>query len=365
MTVAPPVPTATNVEPSPVLYWVLITFGICIIIALLYIAFRDWSIPVSDAVSKDFSIGPGVLIAAVAYLVLSLKMVGLDEIAGAFFWGRALVYLNAGLQFAPLGLIQVGRETRTVIEFQAPGEPEKVFKGDDKDPLPEKDMVRPIRAVTRAPKEDEQQILDTQMTLSFNFVVQYSIREIFDYIANFGTKENIQTQLRDIGEATLSESVTAHTPRTFIEALPTINEQLAVKIRERFLNSGVEIISVRLISPDITHDVSTALAGIPKARADAQSVMATAEGDKVKLTRAGEGNAAATLADLNARTEGRKKMMEELKVDGATIIAGETVRDLSDKTDVIIAGAEGGMRDLMGLVMGAKSALDKKDGGTA
>jgi hypothetical protein len=60
---------------------------------------------------------------------------------------------------------------------------------------------------------------------------------------------------------------------------------------------------------------------------------------------------------LFARAEGSKKLMGALGIDGNAVIASEAVRALSDKTDVIVVGAESGMRDVMGLVKGAQSAL--------
>ena len=55
-------------------------------------------------------------------------------------------------------------------------------------------------------------------------------------------------------------------------------------------------------------------------------------------------------------------MKEALGVTGEAIMAGEAVRGLSDKTDVLVVGAESGMRDVMGLVKGAQSALEAGKG---
>jgi len=63
---------------------------------------------------------------------------------------------------------------------------------------------------------------------------------------------------------------------------------------------------------------------------------------------------------LTAQANGRKVIMDALKVKGDIVLATEAVRGLSDKTDVLIVGAESGMRDVMGLVKGAQSALGTK-----
>lgn len=345
-----------DVPEHPQFYLTLLLCGVAIIFVMLITAWATWSNLLFDKSSIAFNSGPTTILFTIVYLVLSLREVRADEVAGAFCYGKALVRLFSGLHFVPFGLMQISKSPRTVQEFQCPGEPEKVFKGDDKESLPE-GMVRPIRAVTRAPKAGEKGILDTQMTLNVNFMVQYAITDVFDYIANFGSKEEIEKQLRDVGEVKVIEDITQNTPAGFIGTLPKINKGLVGVIRERFQNSGINIISVRLLSPDISHEVSTALANVPKARAEASQIEIMAEGEKTKRTKEGEGSAAAELALLTARAEGQKRMKKELEVSGETIIAAEAVRGLSDKTDVLVVGAEGGMRDVMGLVKGAQSAF--------
>lgn len=362
-----------DVPGNPAFYAELWFFGLAIIIALSVIAWMTWDDPILDVFGIIFNEGSTLLFIATIYLILSLKEVSAHEIAGAFCYGKALAPISPGLHFVPLGLMQIKSVSRTVQEFQCPGEPEIVYKGDDKDELPV-GMVRPIRAVTRAPKskktnkkenetateEEEGGVLDTQMTLSINFVVQYAINDVFDFVSNFGNKEEIEKQLRDVGEIQIVEDITQNTAAGFIKKLPEINAKLVGEVRKRFLNSGINIISVRLISPDITHGVSEALANVPKERADAQAVVIRASGEEIRLTKVGAGTAAAERSLLTARAEGRKLMMDKLGVDGASVLAAEAVRDISSKTNVIVTGGEGGMRDMLSLVIGAKSALTIK-----
>lgn len=349
-----------DIVENPALYRNLmiagvVLFGIFLIIALTL------QLVLPDATLSGYGITFGAestfLELAVFYALLSLKKVSLNEVAGAVFYGKALLRINAGLHVVPFGLMQIKKAPRGVQEFQCPGEPEKVFKGDDKDPLPE-GMMRPIRAVSRAPGKGQGGILDRQMTLSVNFITQYAIIDIFDYVANFGSTEEVEKQLRDIGEIVLAETISQNTPDGFIKRLPKTNSTIVVKMRERFVNSGVDIISTRVLSPDISHDVSKEMAGIPKALAQAEQVKAAAEGEKVKRIKEGEGAASAELALLNAKADGQKAIMQKLGVKGTDVLASEAARGISDKTDVLMVGASGGMRDVMGLVKGAQSALN-------
>lgn len=352
--------SAADVLEDPGLCHRLRFAGLVVIIAICLIAVASWSVPLFSKFDIAFDGGPTTLLFACIYLAASLKEVGPDDMGGAFCYGKALVRLDAGLHFIPLGLMQLRTVPRPVQEFQCPGEPEEVQKGEDKNPL-DAGKVRPIRFVTRAPRQDEKGMLDTQMTLDLNFVVQYAITDIFDFVANYGSIENIKKQLRDIGETTLAEEVTKHTPASFIERLPRTNKKLVEKVRGRFLHSGINIISVRLVSPDITHEVSKALANIPIARAQAQQAEILSTGERTRLTNVGQGAANAKLSMLSAQAKGQKEIKDALGVDGHAVIAAEAVDGLSEKTDMLILG-QGGMRDAMSLVKGAQSALNIGNG---
>ena len=352
-----------GVSEAPVLYWSLMACGITIVVILAIAAWATRGVFLYKGIIT-FKGGATFSALLAIYVSLSLKVVGVDELGGAFFYGKALVRLSAGPHFIPWGFMQVGKVSRLVQEFQCPGEPEVVFKGDDRDPLPQ-GMVRPIRAVSRAPKDDEKKILDTQMTLVLSFVVQLAVTDVFDFMANFGSFKLVQKQLRDIGEVTIVETVSQNTPAEYIENLPDTNKKLITVAQDRFEHSGIKIISVRLISPDLSHDVSKALAGIPEERAKAEQVKVRSLARKVELTNEGAGKAAAELALLTAQAKGRKEIMDKLAVTGDAVLASEAVRNLSDKTDVLVVGAESGMKDVMGLVKGAQSALAAGKGGAA
>lgn len=358
-TVQPAGRSPANVQKHPGLHTILLIGGAVIIGVLLVASWLMWSKPLYESSDTTLRWGPTCLLIAIAYLLLALRKVSVDYSAGAFFYGKALVHLPSGLHFVPPGLMQLDEASRTVQEFQCPGEPEKVFKEDDKEKLPE-GMVRPIRIVTRAPipGKEATEILNTQMSFVVSFVFQYVVKDIFDYKQNFGDAETVHIQLRDIGETTVAEYATKRTTSQFIKDLPKLNLLLRAEVEKRFGNSGIDIISARLISPDITHDVSSALAGIPIERAKAQQTVIKADAEKARRQKEREGDAAGELAWLTAEAEGRKKIKDALKVGGEEVLASEAVRGILDKTDVILAGGEGGMKDVMAFVKGAQSAFN-------
>ncbi|MHB8860113.1 MAG: SPFH domain-containing protein [Minisyncoccota bacterium] len=358
---------STTVSPANVpadkdLYWMLWWSGLAIVGILLLVAAAMHGM--SFKVGKvDFDGGLTALEAAVFYVILSFKVAPADTNAGAYCYGKALVRIPSGLHFIPCLLMQLEPRSRLVQEFQCPGEPEKVFRGHDDEPLPD-GMVRPVRVVTREPKEGETSILDAQMTLIVSFVVQYVITDVFDFIANFGDSKQVEKQVRDIGEIILAEVASTTTPAGFIKKLPQTNESLITKMVDRLNHLGIKIISVRMISPDVSKAVSTALAGIPEERAKAEQVKIRAAGEEVRLTKEGVGNAAAKQAMLFAEAIGRKKMATELEVTGQEVLAAETASTLANAGTVVV-GAGGGMQDLMGVVKAAQIALQPKGGTTS
>jgi len=351
----------TNVSENPKVYRALWICGAVIIGTTTMLTPFTWDVLMFQIDDVVFNVGPTVLDILIILIALSIKQVRAEESGGGFFYGMALKRLKPGPHFVPIGLMQIRRVPRSVREFQCPDEPDKVFKGDDKEALPE-GMVRAIRVLTGKSKGGSGGLLDTQMTITVSFYFQYAIDDIFDFVSNFaGDTVQVEKQLRDIGESMISGIASQETPETFNDKQGAINETLATEVRDRFQNSGVRIISARLISPDVSHNVSTALASVPIARAGAQTVVIAAEAEKTRRTKVREGDADGELAWLNAQAKGRKEMMEALKVDGNAVLASEAVRELSDKTDVLVVGAEGGMKDVMGLVKGAQSALNIED----
>lgn len=343
-----------NVVPDPELYRVLFYCGIVAIVTMTVVTGLLWG---SLFFGDYFDGGQTALIFLMMYILLSFKEIRANEVGAAFCYGKALQVLPSGLHFVPLWLMQIKKGPRTVQEFQCPGEPEKVQKTGDEVPLKE-GMVRPIRVVTGGPHKDKTgDFLNTRMTLSLSFFVQWAITDVLDYTSNYGDSALVEKQVRDIGEAILAETAVNHSPASFIDDLLAINALLAQGMDERFENSGVHIIAARLISPDISRGVSIALANIPTVRAEAEQAKVKSEGEKTKLTNEGAGRSAARLSMLTAEAEGRKKMMDALGVDGDAVLASEAVNGILDKTDVLVMG-QGGATDAMGLVKAAQSALN-------
>lgn len=362
----------TGLKESKFLYFVLWGLGIAVLIALGVGAKLFWDVNLITY----FDLGPSCVAIALILLATSIKTRGLNQYGIAFFYKRPLKLLSVGPHLIPIGVMQFETYSKEIQEFQCPDEPDKVFKGHDSDTLPD-GQVRPIRITTGAPKRNSKTgetirkggVLAVQSTFIASFVFRWRIqaggKNIFRTLQTLGLsfkdiKTQVEKQLRDIGEAVVAEYASEKTMEQFIAGLRKVNAALLEESSTRFGDTGIEIISALLISPDLGQTTSESLATIPKARADAQNKIVLAEAKEIELTRAGVGNANAARALLDAKASGQKRIMEALDVSGESVLASEAVAGLSEKTDVIIAGAQGGMTDVMGLVKGAESALKTK-----
>ncbi|HUQ30220.1 MAG TPA: SPFH domain-containing protein [Candidatus Paceibacterota bacterium] len=351
---------SAEVQPHLALYWSLVLATACLYIAALITAVFSWTMPIFSFTGEYFTFGPGLLLGALVHFVLSIKSVEADKVAGLFFYGKALHKAEPGPHFVPLGLMQLRKESRAFQEFQFPGDPEKVFHGDDKVDLPE-GMVRPIRVVTRSPKDTEKEHLDVQMTLVVNFVVQFRVVNIFDFVANIGTLKEAERQMRDAGETTLAEAITIRTAGQVVTGLSDINSLLEDAIQKRIEGWGVEMISARMVAPDITHDVSIALANIPIARAQAEKTVIDARATRAKLTEEGQGAADAREALLTGEAKGLEAQKKLLGLaNGETVLAAQVAQAVVGNEKTILIGGESGMKDVMAIVKGAEAALKPK-----
>jgi len=372
----------TTLHPKLILITWVITGGLYIV--LLGIAAVTWwfEINLVGTVKDGFYLDiatPSVFLVVLHAFMTVYRQVETDERGAAYLFGRALKLLEPGLNPLPWGLVQIKTRPRTTQEEQYPAEPNLVSKKDDREPLEYAEVdgkqvqcVRPIRIVTGAPKSDSEKkgILEKQMTLTVNFVLQYIITDVVKFIAGVGTTKEAGRQLRDICEATAAEEFVQRTAGEVIEKLSDVNHTLRSTLITRTENWGIEILSARMLSPDISHELSKSLRDIPDAEAKALVVGITAEAERNKRVKEGEGAASARekflVAEANAegvllakRAEGLTKMKKDLDVDGETVIAALAVDSINEKTNVIIAGAEGGMRDILAAVSGAQAALPK------
>ena len=328
--------------------------------ALIVLGLMTWD---TMLIPYVLNLGGGLMTIALVHFVLSLRQVNNTEFAARYFFGHFLDEVNPGLRFVPFGLMQIERESRMLHTIRLPGERERVFHGDDKEPLKE-GMVRPIRVTTRQPdpKKGETGHLDAQMTLDMQGYVQHRIENLPRFIGTIGTIEHAEKLIRSTAEALISEWATRHTVNGIIESLPQFNQKLDNQLRTLTQNWGMQIYEAKIFSPDITHKLAEALRDVPKARVRGEQTRIDADADKYRQEQEGLGQAAAKKADLEAEAAGLAAQKRALGVPGEAILAAQVAGDAFKDANGVLMGTSS-VAELTGVVAMAQQALEKKKGG--
>ncbi|MDP2156738.1 MAG: SPFH domain-containing protein [Nitrospirota bacterium] len=351
-----PDPKLSFEEGDEVLYRMLVYGVIAAYAVLLLIAVLTWQVTIVPHLNVGFPIALLVLL----HFVFSWSAVDTDEWGALYFYGRALHLLKPGPYFSPFGLMQTVKAPRGLQQRQAPGQPEQVFHGDDKAPLPP-GMVRPIRITTRAPTKEEAGHLDVQMTFSWSFYYQFQIKHFFQFVSNVGSFDHAAELIRDTGEAVLNEFASTMTVNGMIVSLVEINQKLDDRIRVLVNAWGMEIYEVKALAPNLSHDLATALRDLPISRIKAEQDETEGKGKRRRTEEEGSGLAFARQAMLEAEAEGLKAKKEGLGVSGEDVLAAEVARDAFKHANTIIAGASGGLTDILGAVKAGQAALTAKN----
>lgn len=343
-------PSLKKVTLHPAWRTAITAATITLYIILIVMAVTTWN----NMLLPFFNMG-GIFIAlAVIHLASSFTVVNQDEWAGLFFYGKALEDADAGPHFLPKGLIQVVRIPKGLRQFQAPGEPEEVFHGDEKEVLPP-GKVWPIRVTTRGPREGETEHLDVQMTFEWPFYVQYQIKDLFMFISRVGSFDHAQRLIRDSGEAVQKQFASERTMRGVIEGTIEIDKTLDNCIRKLVNEWGMEIYEARTLAPNLSHSVASELSKIPIARLQAEQAKTLAAGQRVRLEEEGAGVAKARSDLLTAEADGREAF---LKAEAAGLAEKKKLLDISGETIVAAEVASDAFAQASGILMGGNSVAE-------
>lgn len=246
--------------------------------------------------------------------------------------------------FAQLILIPIGSP-----QFQFPDEPEWVFNGDDKDPLPIKtingetrEMVRPYRVVTGGPREGYKSHLNIQLTTKATGTTKFHFEQIFDFWIRITGKTyaekiiELRRQMYDTWSDTVVEEFEARPIGLVIDEGKEIRKNLRANFEKYTNYSGVKIEETTLRSPDLGHELSGRLSEIGEANAKAEQTRIDADAAKYAAVKAGEGVAEADLAKRKAEADGAKYEADVLKIEGREVFAARTAQQIfGDKTQYV------------------------------
>lgn len=276
------------------------------------------------------------------YILGSLRKVEPNELALETFFGKPIKShdAGAGLVFVPFGFFELRKFPSETNQFQIPAEPELVFKGHDDEPLPNENMVRPMRIFTGQEQNvDDNDPLTRRLHGTFSAIIRWRIKEPMHFIRNVGQIDYAEKQLRDTAEKALVVILGKKSPREIIASMGEINKSLT-KILQKLVNGkseedpdrwGVEIEDFQLLAPDFGQTLSKKISESVAASFGKKIAIEEAEGTSAKIRLEGfakaeviakEGIAVANAKELLLKAEamGYKEIADKLGIKEKEVI---------------------------------------------
>lgn len=296
----------------PQLYWIVLGVWIFILLTAILVS---WIVD-----PKVFEI---VTAAVVIWIAMSIRIINFNRTIGLLGLEMPIANTRPGPKVIPWLLMRALDYPADIQQRQFPGNPEEVFKGDDKDPLPEGIKYRPLRITTGKPAQEANGILDIQASVEVLFYLRVKIVGALQFHLKYGDIEGFWAQMRDTGQKTLAEKFSqAKGLGELIGKLPEIMEALDAEYKRDLADGGVEVVESGLDSPDLSKKLAEALRDLGVARSEGEQV-------RIKITQEGLGRAAAEAA-LIAQTS---EALQNASPTAQAAYVGSRV--LGDKTTIL------------------------------
>lgn len=204
---------------------------------------------------------------------------------------------------------------------------------------------------------DQLEGLDRRVTAEVELVLRYRVvrGKGTNLITNIGDKTKVEQQAGEEMVGILQRLLPNMSVGQALQNIGLINAILKYKVRVRTWNWGIEVDDAYLKLIQFHRTLNQAIAKRGQAYFEA-----TAE--KERLTREGEGTAAAAAAHelgvLEARAKGYQTISLTIGVAGAEVQANETGRAIGEGEGTVVIGTDG-FRDLVGI---GKAIAAKKGG---
>jgi hypothetical protein len=315
-----------NLTVRPGLYWVvLIVWLVVILLATIY-GTNGFGLGASDNLSAAQQV---TLAVSLLWVAMSIRIIKFNRTIGLLGLEMPISNVGPGPKVVPWLLVRILDYPADIQQQQFPGNPEEVFKGDDKDPIPPGGVVkyRPLRLTTGKPADGAKGILEIQATVEVLFYLRIQIVGALEFHLKYGDIDGFWRQMRDTGQKTLTEKFSqCQGLGELIAKLPQIMEALQTEYNNDAHEGGVIVVESGLDSPDLSKKLAEALRDLGVARS-------VAEQARVKLTEEGKGRAAAERYLIEETAQALENAGDTAKA------AYVGARVLGDKTTIL--GTEG------------------------
>ncbi|HNW71794.1 MAG TPA: SPFH domain-containing protein [Candidatus Paceibacterota bacterium] len=267
------------------------------------------------------------------YSMACLRRVEVDQVGLLLLFGRPIDKVKSGLVFVLLGFVSLKKETILVIQDELPADPEKIWRtkeGEGNVPMT-KGYFPPIRITFGQPDYNKYPDLkdspyNIQMTVEVTPVIRWRIIDLEVFVSTIGTIEKARKQMEDTCIAEFNANFAQITPAVALKNLDKYSNQLKISIEEEVRGWGIEVINAQIKPFNFSHGLNKAVVGVSEAILGAKSMSATADGEKTRIEKQGEGTAKAELliGETKAKVE---KLIYEAKAFGMGKLAKQAGTD--------------------------------------
>lgn len=389
----------------------LLTFGGALIISLFETdpsALQNsyWGLTVFNMDLWQFNLAQLWLLGGLIYTGLSFRfdqIIQAEKLAVRTLFGQPTDTVGSGLPIVPPFLFDLRVFTARVQQTEKPAEPEKIFRKEDVENVPE-GMFPPFRvtfteSITDAQARNifgEGDNGEYSVTVEYNatntriytfradapndglsnrrtteevvVVIRWRIEDAISFVKYIGSELEAEKQLED-EVFTVVQRV--YPKISLAQALGNVDWMNTIlynalmrrvgEIGDRSKSWGVHIESVNIKNIRVHHGLNDAIANAAKADFEGKQRERLAETDRIEREKKGQGDAAAQRLILEARADGYNAIAKKTRVQGGdAAMRTEAARELANAGNLVVSDTNSGVGSLLGLV-GAGSAVAKRE----
>ncbi len=383
--------------------WFVVIF---VYIAIFAVAATLWMM---NGLWFSLPVNPGLilLLLAVFYGILSIRIVGPQELGAVILLGKPAYEVESGPCFVPWIVSRLVKETALTVEIELPDEPENVQKADQDHIAPGK--VAPLRIthadgpsayygdngekpedIAAEKKKFDEDPIHRRITVEHQLIIRFRIKKepgnFIQFLTTIGSMQEAIRQLEDEAVTAAQTELARRTPAQMFAYMGNINRAILrqLKILTGELKSldeagkipnagfdnpwGIEVINAQIKQPDLGQDINKSMTLRAAAINTKLAKFEEAEGARRVLRETGIGQSeadsaiglvAATVREamLKAEAEGDKAKLKLMdSTNGVRILELEAVSKLLEKGGVTVVSGGGG--DIVGALIGYKKILE-------
>lgn len=296
-------------------------------------------------VDKTSDVAFSLIVVQVIVGLFSFGRLEIDEKGYVSFLGRPLFELTPGPYYSIPLIMEAWKVSGAIFQDELPANPERIFREDDKKPVPE-GYFPPIRIKFGPPDPTDKDLLknpyNKEMVVEVPLVVSWQVTNSILFRKHVKTVENMRKILEDKAVSLFNAEFAKVTPAKASRTLEETSDKLRAKLQLETNDLGLHIHDA-FIKPFVySHDLNKAVTGVSESEQRAMITTNDSAAEKQKRIDHGAGDAEARRLMLIAESIGTKELAELAKTpEGQIVLWMETLKTAMQKAQFsIIPGSE-------------------------